>query len=75
MYISIAVYFKHYEGKLLKAGNFPVDLKRFRENQLKEVMRVANNFIQQISSEMSGKITVEKVIYDGDKDITDLIKK
>lgn len=74
MYITLRVYFEHLGGKLMKKGNFPVNVISFRKNEMKEVTRIASKFVQQIELEI-GPIKLEKVIYNGEQDITDFIKK
>lgn len=73
MYITLRVYFEHLGGKLMKKGNFPVNINNFRVDEMKEVARVARKFIHQIVMEI-GPIAIEKVIYNEEHDITDLIK-
>lgn len=71
--ISIAVhYVGYYETKILQRGSFPVNFRKYKENEKAEVTRVANGFIKEIKESIH-VTRIEKVIYNGSQDITEWI--
>ena len=73
MQIKIDIYFEKYGNQILKSGDFPVRPALYKKNEAREAARAARRFIRQIEEEL-GKITVEKVVCNGNRDITEFLK-
>lgn len=74
MNIIIRIIYQGSAAKLMQRGSFPVNTKRFKENADQEAARVAFEWLKQIKREMHVNGIVE-VVYDGEKNITELVKK
>lgn len=62
--------------KSIRGGSFPVNTQEFKDNPDFTVAVIAYQFIQDCKKETGFRDTViEKVIYDGDKDITEIVKE
>lgn len=73
MHITIKILYKGYSSRLMQRGSFPINQFEFEINPDKEAARVANEWIKQIRREVHINEILE-VIYDDNKDITDLCK-
>lgn len=73
-YINVEVHYKMNDNRLLRRGPFPVVPANFIKDEKQEAARVAYEFIRQIRKESSYRITLEKVLYDGN-DITEMFIK
>ncbi|WAA13509.1 hypothetical protein [Fervidibacillus halotolerans] len=69
MNVTISIHYKKNDVKVVQRGTFPVDYRRFKENEQLEVTNVAKGFLSDIKKEM-GKIDIEKVTYNEKYDIT-----
>ncbi|WAA10851.1 hypothetical protein [Fervidibacillus albus] len=69
MNITISIYYMKNDMKIVQRGTFPVDYKRFIENEQLEATTQARKFLADIMKEM-GKIKIEKVTYNENYDIT-----
>lgn len=58
----------------MSAGSFLVNQRLFREDANKEAAKVAYQWIKQVKKEMDVDV-IEKVIYNGDNDITELVRE
>jgi hypothetical protein len=74
MKVTIRLKYLSWGGEMLRAGSFPVNERLFREDPDKEAVRVTKQWIKEIRREHEIK-GITKVIYDGEKDITELVKK
>jgi hypothetical protein len=73
MHITIRIIYKGYSSRLMQRASFPVNAFEFEINPDKEAARVANEWIKQIRREIHVEEILE-VIYDDNKDITELVK-
>lgn len=72
MHITISVFYEKNDMKVVQRGTFPVDYKRFMENEQLEATKVAKQFVTDIMKE-KGKIHIEKVTYNENLDITSAV--
>lgn len=63
-----------YSCKILQRGEFSVNAQRFNMDPDREASRVAMEFLELIRRE-SHVSEIEKVIFNGDHDITELVKQ
>lgn len=62
-------------SKMMKQASFPVNSYKYKQNDNNEAARVAFNWWKVIKHEMSYRAILEKVTYNGDNDITELVKQ
>ena len=74
MEITIRIIYQGFESKILQRGSFPVNVKLFKENPDQEAANVTYTWLQQIRREAHVEEILE-VVYDNDKDITELVKE
>ena len=72
-YIHIAVHYVANGCRILQRGEFPVMPSNYIKDEKREAARIAYDFIEQIRRKNSYRITLEKVLYNGN-DITDMFK-
>lgn len=76
MQIHIDIHVRDSGGGMLFFANPNVKMKYFRDDPDKEAARWAYARIYEASMEMGGRsLEIEKVIYNGDHNITDLVKE
>lgn len=77
MNINIDVHFSVHGNNGFKGGSFAVLLSDFKKDPDWSAAVVAYEWIQQIKREFgySNDFKINKVIYKGDKEITELVKK
>jgi hypothetical protein len=74
MNITIRIIYQGYTSRIMRRGSFPVDPFEFEVNPNQEAVRVAMEFLKMIRKE--GHIEeILEVVYNGDKDITELVIK
>ncbi|MGE7766692.1 hypothetical protein [Peribacillus sp. NPDC096540] len=77
MNINIKVYLHVKETNFFQSGSFPVVNSEFKKDPDWAAAIAAFEWIQQIQSEhgSSGDFRIDKVVYNDDNDITELVKK
>ncbi|MGW6301789.1 hypothetical protein [Peribacillus butanolivorans] len=77
MNINIKVHLHSRETNFLQSGSFPVVNSEFKKDPHWAAAIAAYEWIQQIQNEFgsSKDFRIDKVVYNGDNDITELIKK
>ncbi|KON68855.1 hypothetical protein AKG34_08655 [Peribacillus butanolivorans] len=77
MNISIEVHLHTRGTNFLKRGTFPVLASNFKKDSEWTVAIAAYEWIQKINKEIgsSGDFRINKVVYNGENDISDLVRK
>lgn len=76
MNINIQIhYISTYDSKMSQRGSFPVNVYQFRQNPNLEAARVAFTWWKLIKKDMSYKVAIERVTYNAENDITELVKR
>lgn len=77
MNVIIEVHLHSLQNNFTQSGNFPVPVSEFKKDPEWAVAIVAFEWIQQIKRKQvsSEGFRIDKVIYNGEHDITDLVKK
>jgi len=74
MTITIAIHYVINGNKNMQQGTFKTDYRAYQEDANKEAARIAKDFTNRIRKQFNVAITIEKVIYNDEHDITDLVK-
>jgi hypothetical protein len=72
--ITIRIIYQGYASKLMQRGDFPMNAKRYEKYPDHESAYVAYNWLKKIRKEAHVNELIE-VIYNDDRDITELVKK
>ncbi|MCK6203916.1 hypothetical protein KZX50_00445 [Bacillus infantis] len=72
MKILIQIDYLGRHSEITQSGDFGVDAREFAIDPDKEAARVAYGFLQWIKKEMTVQ-KIRKVVYNGEKDITQLV--
>lgn len=76
MNITIQIFYtSDYDSKLMQKASFPVNTYHFKQKPDQEAARVAFEWWKLIKHDLSYRVKIEKVIYNGENDITELIKQ
>ncbi|MGE7607624.1 hypothetical protein ACQKML_13535 [Peribacillus frigoritolerans] len=77
MYINIKVYLHSKGTKFLQSGSFPVPNSDYKKDPDWAAAIAAYEWIQQIKIDFAASedFRIDEVTYNGDIDITDLVKK
>lgn len=74
MKVLIKVFYIYNEVECLQSGVFPVKARDYRESPNEAAADSATVFVKVIEK-MFPEMELEKVLYEDDKEITDLVKK
>jgi hypothetical protein len=74
MKVTIRLIYLSWGGEILRAGSFLVNERLFQVDPNKEAAKVAKQWIKEIKHEHE-IAEILKVVYDGSKDITELVKE
>lgn len=73
--MQIVIELHYYCGSpSLRRGEFYVNTRAYRENHHLEAARIALDFFKQIRRESLTEVKLEKIIYNSEYDITELVK-
>lgn len=76
MNITIQImYTSDYDSKLMQKGSFPVNTYHYKQKPDKEATRVAFEWWKLIKHDLSYRVEIDEVIYNGEHDITELVKQ
>ena len=76
MNINIQIFYtSDLDSKIKQSASFPVNTYQFKRDPHKEAARVTFEWWKLIKKNMSYRVILEKVIYNGEHDITELVKQ
>jgi hypothetical protein len=74
MYITIKIFYQGYSSRILQQASLPVNVYRFKSDPHQEAAYVAYEWFKEINRNMPFRAEIEKIIYNADGDITELVK-
>ncbi|MCQ6281989.1 hypothetical protein [Bacillus sp. EB600] len=76
MNINIQIFYtSDLDSKTQQSASFPVNTYQFKRDPHKEAARVTFEWWKLIKKNMSYRVILEEVIYNGEHDITELVKQ